>query len=285
VGAQSLGGTSYASFYLQILRMSQFCILVPMSQTNPYQSPVTTSQDHSRIFGSLPVESPTVTAWLIFRSHFWALLICYLIVWVPTNLLVGYVDFHFIGPDDFGASFRLERAATYLIGILADGAIIAAVVCIYDRRSFGIGEMMIAGLVRWPKMWTTRFCVMIITFLGICLFVLPGVYFWVRTIYTDVIAVTENAHGPTAIRRSFDLTRGRFAEHLGKMLMICGAYVGLTVAIFVPMVVVYLWLEESEWFWLFNAVASLVYGPVVIFVHVYLYCWCRQLDDEQQQVG
>ena len=61
--------------------------------------------------------------------------------------------------------------------------------------------------------------------IGVLLLVIPGIYFLVRAIYADSIAVAENAHGPTAIRRSFELTRGRFGESFLIAMIVWSSYV------------------------------------------------------------
>lgn len=50
---------------------------------------------------------------------------------------------------------------------------------------------------------------MIITLVGFVLFVVPGVYFYIRLCMWNFIVVDENANPYIALQRSWDLTRGR----------------------------------------------------------------------------
>ncbi len=246
---------------------------------DPYRTPaeISTAPGPPPAFASGEA-APATIAWWVIQSQLGLFLVCYLLVWVPLELITCYLDQHVIDPDDIGTSFRVQQSVGFWFGIIADGAIIATAIAAFSKQGPTLSGSYAKSFRRYGKLWTTRFCVGLLAVLGLFLLVVPGVYFLVRAIYADVVAVTENVHGPTAIQRSFELTKGRFGETFLIALKIWGVYLLAFVAYSVLIIPTVIYLEEFRWFWLLDAAISQLFAAAVIYAHVLLYCWYRKLD-------
>lgn len=130
--------------------------------------------------------------------------------------------------------------------------------------------------------------------LGLVCLVLPGLYFAIRSLYAVEVAVRENVHGPTAIRRSFELTKGRLNETAGYLAAIVGVYVLTTVA-FVGVTLALFFVSETvpefeiseEQFWVFEGLFAMVFAVPVIFSVALAYSGYRRLVpfDERQVIS
>ena len=253
-----------------------------MSHPDPYASPADLSETfESQDPFSRGASSPWRETWRILLRHPILLAACYLIVWLPLGMAIAYVDYHHIAEDDFASSYRLENAGQMWIGIIAVGAILSVASVAADRGKPTFSEAIGVGLARWGNLWTSYFCYGIVAAFGLILLVIPGIYFMVRAVYADVIAVSEQAHGPTAIRRSFELTKGRFWETFAVCLTIMGVYAATLIAFgaiyFSILAAIEIYNFGNEFEWILDGLVSLLFGIAACFSSVYLYCWYRKL--------
>ncbi len=252
---------------------------------DPYAPP---SFDHSFANDSLddwPADaSPFSIAWMIIRKYFGLLVICYLIVWLPLELIMSYAEAFVIEADDVSATLRLQQSLGFWFGIIADGAIVATLIDAYSHSHPKISYSFALSWKRYGKIWTTRLCVGFIAVIGVLLLVIPGIYFLVRAIYADSIAVAENTHGPTAIRRSFELTRGRFGESFLIAVVVWSSYVLAAMAWCAIVIPAYIVLEEYTWLWIAEAIVALIFEIPIVYSHTLLYCWYRRLDEPNQHI-
>jgi hypothetical protein len=187
----------------------------------------------------------------------------------------------------------LQQHAALWFGVIATAAAISIIAATYDGRSQGFFRAMGEGIRQWPKLWTTVFLYWIVCAVGLIVLVVPGVIFAVRGLYAVNIAAAEDVYGPTAITRSYALTRGRFWETLRRGLVIVGVYllVALIYAcIAVPIELlavgafdsdVYLGLYFNHypwWYWLASAAVTSILLLANVVAAVYVYCWYRHLD-------
>ncbi len=249
---------------------------------DPYAPPL--SDDHSTNptgQGWDTIASPFAVSWSLFRHYFGLLLLCYAVVWMPLNLITAYADFYLIDEDDFQSSFRLQRMLGFWLGIIAEAAIISTVLDAWNGKRPKLGSGYANAFRSYGRMITTRFCWNLMVILGLLLLVVPGIWFIVRTLYIDAIAVAEKVHGPTAIRRSFELTRGRFGESFVVALLAL-AILLLTlmafVIVYLPIVIMY---EGESWLWVYEAVASLLFGLPMAYMHTLFACWYKKLASDE----
>src|SRR5439155_4315972 len=126
------------------------------------------------------------------------------------ELLSSYMDYFVFGQDDFRKSFKFAQFLENFFGIIATAGVISIG---YSSLSGGLpafGSALSSGVGAWGRMWWTRFLSALALIVGLLLLVIPGIYLLVRLALVEPIVVCERVSGSTAMRRSFDLTRGRF---------------------------------------------------------------------------
>lgn len=193
------------------------------------------------------------------------------------DLFTSYLDQYLIDPDDFVTSMRVQQLAEFFLGTLASCAITAVVIETLAGRQASWRSAFSTAFQRYWCIWTTRLCVGVISVIGLLLFIAPGVYFMVRSIYAESAAVAEGVHGPTAIRISFQLTENRFGETFAVCAIIVCCYVASFLVYLAIMIPVALFVDEQPGTWALNAVLAQVMVPAFIFANLLAYCWYRRL--------
>lgn len=272
-----------------------------MSQApnNPYAAPSSTESVSRQVFtgessDTPPVASAYLIAMRVIRSIGWKLLLVYSLVWVPLNLWLAYLERDAEAWDDFRAGFRVQQTVEFWIGSIVTGALIVMTMMMLDGKRASLAGAYGGSLHRYFKLLTTRFCFGAVVVLGLVCLILPGLYFAVRSLYAVEIAVRENVHGPTAIRRSFELTEGRFKETAGYLAAIFGVYllslvalIGVTLAlVIVSEVVPNLAIPEDK-YWVFEGLLAMAFAVPVIFSVALAYSGYRRLVpfDERQVIS
>ncbi len=235
--------------------------------------------------------NPWAIASQIYTSRLILLLSVFLVIWLPINLIEAYLEQYVIDPDDFMTSWRVDRQADFWFGIICTGAAVAVTAATYAGKQIGFGEAMIEGLRRWPKLWTASFVYSICVGLGLLVLIVPGIYVAIRGFYTLTIAAAEEVHGPTAIRRSFELTEDRWLETFVRAIIVGGVYVLAMVVLMAAITGLLFCFEFDDWtqigddFYLYPAWIWIPEGIVAClilfaqaFSAVYVYCWYRHLD-------
>ncbi len=118
------------------------------------------------------------------------------------------MDYFVFGPDDFRKSFKFYQFLDNFVGIIATAGVISIgyTSCLGQRPSFR-GAMSV-GANSWGRMFWTRFLAALALVLGLVLLIIPGIYLLVRLALVEPVAVCERISGSTAMRRSFELTKG-----------------------------------------------------------------------------
>lgn len=148
-------------------------------------------------------------AWSVYKSNFGVIAAVILVICLPIDLLSSYMDCFVFDPDDFRKSFKFSRFLDNFIGIIATAAIISIgyKASLGERSSFR--SALSTGATSWGRMWWTRFLSGVAIILGCLLLFAPGLYLMIRLSLVESIAVCEHVSGSTAMRRSFEVTRGR----------------------------------------------------------------------------
>ena len=238
--------------------------------------------------------SAYLIAMRVIRSIGWKLLVAYSLVWLPLDLWLAYLDRDSEQWDEIRAGFRMQQTVEFWIGSIVTGALIVMVMMMLDGKKPSLSMAYGVSLHRYIKLLTTRFCFGVMVALGLICFIVPGLYLAARSLYALEIAVRENVHGPTAIRRSFELTEGRLKETAGYLAAIIGGYVLTTIAYVTACVGVILIGEIApdfefpmEQLWIFEGLSAIIFFVPLIFSVALAYSGYRRLVpfDEQQVIS
>lgn len=245
--------------------------------TNPYQP----SLNHD-VIGAAPlgqISSPNDSAfslsWFVIRSRGWSLLLSYWVIWLPIDFGIAFLESHLVGVDDSVSALVIQQAGLIFIGSLSSGAAMAITLFSLDGRGtpahLGYGD----AFSRYFKVLTTRLCFSLVFGLGLVLLVLPGLFFFVRCIYAESVALRENLHGPSAIRRSIELSRGRFFEAFAYAMVTLGVYFVSSLVFFIAYLPLWFAVEEMGFLnttWWLDALCMQVF--VIPVVYGVVLCTC-----------
>jgi hypothetical protein len=191
-------------------------------------------------------------AWDLYRKHFGVVAAVVVVIWLPLDLLSSYMDYFVFDPDDIRKSFKFSQFLDNFVGIIATAGVISIgyTSCLGQHPSFG-GAMRI-GASSWGRMWWTRFLTGLALILGLLLLIIPGIYLLVRLALVEPVAVCERVSGPTAMRRSFELTKGRFWQVLLLGLAFGAMMIAALACVIVPIILI-----PALDHWLVDAATSL----------------------------
>ncbi|HSJ04202.1 MAG: hypothetical protein ACAI34_25160 [Verrucomicrobium sp.] len=180
----------------------------------------------------------------LYRENFGLITLIILLVWVPLEVLSGYMDAFVFDPDDIRRSFKFYLLLENFIGIIATGAILALADSVTFGKGLNFGGAFGEGLGAWGRLWWTRLLTGLLLVAGLLALIIPGLYLLVRLSAVEPVAVCERISGGAAIQRSFELTKGKFWSLFGLGWVVLGgmaltAVVANAPAIFIP--------EEVHW--------------------------------------
>jgi len=159
----------------------------------------------------------------VYRANFGTLALIAAAVVVPVYLLVYGVGLGWLwsGYDAraSGTELELGDAAEQVAGLAAQLLVVTPLVTAMtvhvvrtaaeDRRA-SARDAIAVGLDLFPKLLLAIALVGLGVFGGFMLLIVPGVILAVRWMVVSQVVVVEGRGGSEALRRSFDLTRGRF---------------------------------------------------------------------------
>ncbi|MEP7009174.1 MAG: hypothetical protein ABJC13_02525 [Acidobacteriota bacterium] len=149
-------------------------------------------------------------SWLTYRQQFPVILAVVVAVWVPLECLSSYMDAFVFGGDDIRKSWKFAKFLYDFFGIIATaGVIFIGQEALAGQRAT-FRSALAAGFSSWGRMWWTRLLYQLTIVVGLLLLIVPGLYLMVRLSLVEPVAVQERISGSAAMRRSFELTEGRF---------------------------------------------------------------------------
>jgi hypothetical protein len=135
-----------------------------------------------------------------------------LTVWLPGHLVINYLDFFAASKDTADAAargFRVGLMVEGIFGPLVVAATLAALARIKRGEPATYAQVMVAGLVAWPRLFLARLVVSALVLAGLVALVVPGLIVLVRLSFVDALVVVDGAPLGSALRASHALTAGR----------------------------------------------------------------------------
>ncbi len=219
-------------------------------------------------------------AWDLYRKHFGVVAAVVIVIWLPLDLLSSYMDYFVFGPDDFRKSFKFYQFLDNFVGIIATAGVISIgyTSCLGQRPSFR-GAMSV-GANSWGRMFWTRFLAALALVLGLVLLIIPGIYLLVRLALVEPVAVCERISGSTAMRRSFELTKGRFWQ----VFLLWLAFGAVMIAALACVILPAIFIPALD-HWLVDATTSLLTDLVAAFGTLCWFCAYAYLASERNLAG
>ncbi len=121
------------------------------------------------------------------------------------NLFFPLEDIH---NKSFLPNLQISMLLTGAIAPLYVGAFLFAFFRFYQKETVQFHQAFRTGLNTWWRLFAARFFAGIHILLGLCCFVLPGIYLLLRYAFIDAVVVLEGAGPGQALKRSAELTRG-----------------------------------------------------------------------------
>jgi len=213
-------------------------------------------------------------AWSIYRARFGLIAAVVATIWIPCELIDSYLTYFVIDPENLRAQIRLSQFLDNFIGIIATAGVTCIALNAGSERKTSYGEALGTGFKSWGRMWITRFLFGVAVIVGLLLLIIPGIFLAVRLGLGEAVVIAEGKSGPAALRRSYELTRGRFWPLLGiigLIILICLPLLLLTSlpAAFIPQ------LDH----WLINAGTMLAVDIIVAFFTIVFLCSYRILAE------
>lgn len=140
-------------------------------------------------------------------------------IWIPCNLFYSYMSYEILGEEDFAGSFKLSSTLQLWFGIIADAGCIHALGVAASGGRPHLAATLGAGLRHWPRMWVMTLLSGLATLLGLLLLLLPGLMLMVRFHFAPCFIVEEKSSSTAALRRSYDLSKGRFWQVSALLLL------------------------------------------------------------------
>ena len=163
------------------------------------------------------------TTLALFGRHSGLFLSTTLLVVAPVTMLVngvwegGLTDGHAVHSGSLGAGFA-AIVATFVMPVLVTALHATIVRTMGAGRVPGVGQALRAAAPRFPPAVGAVLWYTILGIVGICLFVVPGIWVLVGGYFAAQIAVLEHGSPFDAVVRSVRFVRGRWWSTAGTLL-------------------------------------------------------------------
>ena len=232
---------------------------------NPYMPPVSEIQRLPQ--NPLQLWAILSQAWKIFTERLWVVAAAVMIIWIPCELLSSYMDNFVFAEDDFRKSFKFEQFLDNFFGIISTAGVIFIALHFRSGFSVGFGQALGTGLSSWPRMWWTRFLTNVVLILSFILLLVPFIYLYPRLCLVESVVVNEQISGVAAMKRSFELTRGRY-------WLFCRLALALSLLLGIPSIILVILPEFIPMIdhWLVDAAIYVVCDVMAAYGTISLYC-------------
>lgn len=177
-------------------------------------------------------------AWARLCRQPWLLIGTFLIVWIPLDVLMAYLDRYYYEADDFAKSFRLQRSLDIWFGSLAAGAIYFTAAA--GSTVSSVGQALKLGSASWARLIGSRILANLALFGSLLLLILPAFWVGLKLSLADYAATVEDRSPTDALRRSWRLSQGNVILLLRTNLV---AY-GLPLLILLPVIFIQVTVAE-----------------------------------------
>ncbi len=216
----------------------------------------------------------------LFSSNFKFLSLIILTVCLPMNIATNYLDFYILSGDDFAKSWK---AYIYLDAFLSPvyvGALIYALYNIKLGNSVTYSRSMLEGVKSWFNIFAARFIAGLLIFLGLILFIVPGLILMVRYTLLDIVVVAEQAGHDRARKRSTKLTEGRRWEIIMVFIIFTFSVLLFSTILSIPTEIF------KEWDTIYYSIISDCFIDVISgtwFIAMFLFYW-KAIQTEENEI-
>jgi hypothetical protein len=137
-----------------------------------------------------------------------------LCIWLPSEFLFSYWEYHYPHPDDIYFYVKLGTLYFQTVGLIAIAGINYSLRERSDGKTTSFVSALRSGFNYWGRIFITRVVVSVGILIGFLLLILPGLYVAIRFSLSESIVLAEDKSGAAAARRSYNLTKQRFGEIL-----------------------------------------------------------------------
>lgn len=252
-----------------------------MESINPYAAPVADAYRKPEPLRPRTFAEIVMAGTVLYTSRFSAVLAITAIVWIPGELIHSYIEYFMLDPEDVQGAFRLAMFMDALVGIIAVAGV--TVLGAQEMRGEPVAwwSALGQGIIAWPRMFATQLVGgMVLGLAALCL-VAPYFYFAPRFSLMETVTVLEGRAGPSAIRRSMDLTGHSYLLYLALCAITIIPVFVVGILVVVPMIVfpeIDHWLLSAALMWL-----SDLFTPWMTLVFVAAYF--SALDQVSPAVG
>lgn len=176
----------------------------------------------------------------LYRHHFGVVIGCVVIPFVPLALLLALTFLELGALEPF---LSLIRIAVFVLAYIGLFVVVAALTVVISDICLGNAPTPKRAFSRvlekgqgW-HLFITGLVLGFATLLGMVLLIVPGLWVFMRSLFTSTIVVLEDRRGTDAIRRSFALTKGQVWRMTGLYFltvlggMVVGIFFGILFAI------------------------------------------------------
>ena len=157
--------------------------------------------------------------WIFYKQQFWRLLL-YI---VPVSAVLSSLSLWgaaALGGGDEMTQVRYLLLFNFILNPLYLAGLIFLLSRLLDKQFPRFGEILRFALDKWLPLLTVSLLYALLTALGLFLFILPGIWIFMRLILSAFLVVLDKQPVIDALNESFHLTQGEFWNITGTTLLI-----------------------------------------------------------------
>lgn len=224
--------------------------------------------------------APVLTqSWALFLKTLPVLLAVYFTIELPCALLSSWMDAYVIDPDDLIKSVQFSYKLEWWIGIIAIAGCFHVLSVSWEGGTPTYLNSLGYGFSKWGRMWLLNLMQSIAFALGLLLLVVPGILFYIRTIFAQCYATDGELSASDSLYASYALTKGHFWRTVGYFLLL-GFFAILPC--FVLPILLFL-LPEDMQHWSLEGVVSGISSVGILFLLVVTFVYYKGLLHVQEE--